>query len=84
MVDNALLYKPLSSPNSQLPHGHLVIYQVIQQEEPKELWLSRFKGRVYWVTVALLTPTRTLDFYSWAVNKRTYGIILASLSSEEN
>ncbi len=84
ILQNLLHHAPLSSPNLQLPHGHLMIYQGIQSGEPKELWLSRLRDRVHWVTVALLTPTRTLDFYSWAVNKRTYGIILASLSSEEN
>jgi hypothetical protein len=82
-LQNLLHHAPLSSPNSQFPHGHLVIYQGIQQEEPKELWLSRIPDRIHGVTVALLTPTRMLDFYSWAVNKRTYGIILASLQPEE-
>ena len=56
----------------------------MQAGESKELWLSRFPDRVHWVTVALLTPARTLDFYSWAVHKRTYGIILALLSPGEN
>ncbi|NJO14961.1 MAG: hypothetical protein HC877_04205 [Thioploca sp.] len=82
-LQNLLHHAPLSSPNSQLPHGHLMIYQGIQSGEPKELWLSRFKDRVHWVTVALLTPTRTLAFHSWAINKRTYGIILASLQEEK-
>jgi hypothetical protein len=50
---------------------------------PYGLWLSRIPDRIHGVTVALLTPTRMLDFYSWAINKRTYGIILASLQPEE-
>ena len=81
-LQNLLHHAPLSTPNPQLPHGHLTIYQGIQSGEPRELWLSRFPDRVHWVTVARLTPARTLDFSSWAVNKRTYGIILESLQQE--
>jgi hypothetical protein len=83
-LQNLLHHAPLSNPNPRLPHGHLTIYQGIQLGEPKELWLSRFQDRVHRITVALLTPARTCAFYSWAVNKRTYGIILASLQSAEN
>ncbi|NJO18417.1 MAG: hypothetical protein HC877_22590 [Thioploca sp.] len=45
--------------------------------------MNRIPDRVQGVTVALLTPARTPDFYSWAVNKRTDGIILASLQEEK-
>jgi hypothetical protein len=56
-----------------------MIYQGEQANQSQELWLSRFEENSHHVTVALLTPARREQFYTWAVNKRAYGIVLESL-----
>ena len=53
-----------------------MIYQGEQANQPQELWLSRFEEDNYQIAIALLTPARQEQFYTWTVNNRSYGIVL--------
>ena len=62
-------------------NGHCDIYaaNIAGSEIPQELWLTTFEDAAYYYGIVLLTPVKEHIFYVWAINQRTYQIILSSI-----
>lgn len=62
-------------------NGQYAIYDahIADSDSPQELWLTTFEDTSHYYGVVLLTPVKEHIFYVWAINQRTYQIILSSL-----
>jgi hypothetical protein len=69
----------VESYSKQFLNGQLLIYDCLIDNNPNELWICIFSDANYYVVVSLLTPARDKVFYTWALNKRAYDIILESV-----
>lgn len=73
---------PVGSYSERFSNGVLIIYNCViegNQENTQELWICVFGDDEYYVITSLLTPSRNDIFYTWALNKRAYEIVLESI-----
>lgn len=70
---------PVPSTNSRFHNNILTIYSATIDKNPQELWVCQLETKQFHTLITLLTPSRNFTFETWAVNKRTYEIILETL-----
>ncbi|MCX7099865.1 MAG: hypothetical protein NTV43_18375 [Methylococcales bacterium] len=60
-------------------NGEILIYECTINNNPNELWICVFSDTTHYYVISLLTPARDNYFYTWALNRRAYDIVLESV-----